>query len=481
MLKIPFYLSGCIFSRILKMWGGVFLNALKSIVPAVLLAVVMFLNCPLQIYAAGMPSREEAYNAVFKHWTDSDFSNYYMVYDNGFTPGAGYREERNYSFVSADTSEGLFCYDVSPDYNGLDIYFGCYSGGELTERYKKYCYNATYRLDDGSFIYFTSGATDNLCIKNADDGSTKFLSFNTNIPYFSSLDAARSYYDTGDTSGLKNPFALGLTVYDSSVEVPKDLKIEMGAQVKALLGGETLHSGSYGEEDCLFTWKQSAEALEAAEAEGLTYKTEIYYQQTVMSADSHFYNRKYRLSQSELIGTKNVTSVESSYSVSISVFDDILMKRYESGQVPSNFIIQNNSFPVYFYVRNVLGYKHSNWVKVTLNEDGFTQTNISNGYSVVTGGYDEIDGNVNLPGSGSSLKGDSVEGSQYGSNYKIDVGAADTKDFINNLKKGFGLLGDDGLIALLRECFSFIPNEYFVVLVGFISAAAVVGVFKLLF
>ncbi|MCM1440008.1 MAG: hypothetical protein NC131_12525 [Roseburia sp.] len=451
------------------------MKALKSIVPAVLLAVVMFISSSVDAYAASV-SRDDCMRFILSFSPEIEFSNYYFdaVIDSTGQECFGF-------IVSSAVSEyDMFCFFRSSTViNGetLDVLVPCNALSDGTVEAlpsSLYFFHQVLLRNDGSLPYSYSSGKD--CIN-----SYLFRTFSTNVPVFTSRDAVSDYVLTGDTSGLENPFALGLTVYDSSVEVPKDLKIEMGAQMKAFFSGDTLHSGSYGLEDCLFTWKQSAEALEAAEAEGLRYKTEIYYQQTILAADSHFYDRKYRLSNSELVGVKDVTSVESSYSASISVFDEIMQHWISSGSIPSGVFFRTNTYPAYFYVRNVLGYKHSNWVKVTLDENGFTETNISNGYSVVTGGYDEIDGNTNLPGSGSSLKGDSVSDSQYGSDYKIDVGSVDTKDFMNNIKRGFGLLGDDGLIALLREFFSFVPNEYFVVLVGFISAAAVVAVFKLLF
>lgn len=114
--------------------------------------------------------------------------------------------------------------------------------------------------------------------------------------------------------------------------------------------------------------------------------------------------------------------------------------------------------------------KASDWAKIKYSYDlddmPSTWTD-----QVVNNNTDIVDGNIE-PGQDTQ---DDIKDS-----YKVEDGQVNTNTgtIIDSIKNGFGLLGDSGLIILLGETFSFIPNEIIILLISTFGAICAVIVIK---
>lgn len=437
-------------------------------------------------YAAGS-DKAEAFNRVRIQNPNIVFSDFYAV---------GNRTDGGHDYVFVDSavypSDSFFCIVEDITYvNGNQGIRG----------------RAAYISSDGTVFYISGAFTRNIVqnsngswgsytvcmdvLYNTCYGSVDIA--DTNIPIFLSEEGAKAFYLDGDISGVKNPDSWDLYSYDSSVESPRDLRVDMDIEFREHLGssvGNAPQDVDTGNAHCKFSWNQSDEALKSAEEQGLMYKTEIYFQTTIIRYEDPFCLIKgsEALSPSEIICVKNVTSQANSYTFSYEDIQEVYKKWRSDGVFKSwsnewaTPVISN--FPCYFYVRNCVGTRCGNWIRVSVTDGKNGGIQISNslvGTNTVVSGYDEIKGDTPLPGFDSSMKGEPVQDSQYGADYKIDIDSKSVENLVGNVKNGFGILGSDGLVAFFEQCFSFLPSEYFSILVTFVSAAAVIALFKLLF
>lgn len=122
---------------------------------------------------------------------------------------------------------------------------------------------------------------------------------------------------------------------------------------------------------------------------------------------------------------------------------------------------------IYFYARNVCGSKCSNWVKVTF--DLITETSV----------YEEVE---SVPGSNipSDTKKDSSE--YYPSDYIYNDDEPYQGDnnggILGYIKSGLGLVGNNSIIALIGNTFSFLPRELTTLLLFGGALLVAVGIIK---
>lgn len=122
---------------------------------------------------------------------------------------------------------------------------------------------------------------------------------------------------------------------------------------------------------------------------------------------------------------------------------------------------------IYFYARNVCGSKCSNWVKVTF--DLITETSV----------YEEVESvsGSNVP---SDTKKDSSE--YYPSDYIYNDDEPYQGDnnggILGYIKNGLGLVGNNSIIALIGNTFSFLPRELTTLLLYGGALLVAVGIVK---
>lgn len=122
---------------------------------------------------------------------------------------------------------------------------------------------------------------------------------------------------------------------------------------------------------------------------------------------------------------------------------------------------------IYFYARNVCGSKCSNWVKVTF--DLITETSV----------YEEVESvsGSNVP---SDTKKDSSE--YYPSDYIYNDDEPYQGDnnggILGYIKNGLGLVGNNSIIALIGNTFSFLPRELTTLLLFGGALLVAVGIIK---
>lgn len=429
----------------------------KSITVFLISAMFIFSSIN-NAYAAGVPGRDEAYSSVCSQWSNVEFSNYYIIRDEAYMGGNGLVERLQYCFVTEDTAGGLFCYDVYDSYDGLYVKYGRYINGEFISETNRFVCCVSY-LHDGSFWALASGSGNNDIINNSSDGSTKFFSFDTNIPYFSSIESAKAYYEAGDTSGFKNLDKC--LVYDSGIETPKDLKITYSTN--KLFNDD----GSCDAPDFKFEWKQS----EDVDLSG--YKTEIYMQCTLVNPNlesiiKHDYSDSKLSNKIELetVNTQKQNSVICKWeNYSTALYDESVRLH---GYTPGMAIVVA---PMYFWVRNVKGNVYGDWVKVKVTRDNVVESGSTfNGEGTVTGGYEKIDGG----------SGEQKDDGEYGNSYHVDVEYKNVTSIIDYIKNGFGLLGDTGLIAMIKDVFSFLPAPIWTLLITTFSVCCLIIIWKVI-
>lgn len=445
----------------------------KFNIAAVLLAVLMMCILPFKIYAAGIPSLEDAKSDCIRHMGNVKLSDFYYKFINVSGLNSDYA---TFVFVNqdvVDSNKNLLIYK----YYYTDAYqlrFAKFENGEVVDiNSDRTRFGINYTVD-GAWLNCTANAGS--AVVDQSNFEKYFNSeIETNLPYFDSKDSAQAYYETGDTSGLLN--GDNFQTYDKSIETPRDMRVDMDADFRAQMGyapSNAPDDANASNSTCVFTWSQSEEVVEAG-----NYETEIYYQTTFVHHSNMFAigKKTFSLSSSVLVASVPVTRTGMTYTMDFKQITKIYEEWQDSGLIGGTLKPTYPTEPYYFYIRNKVGNNYGNWVRVTVTNDNITTSNTITGASTVTGGYDEIDGSsATLPGVNQKLDGDTVADSQYGKKYSVDIDSADLDSVVGKLRKGFGILGDNGLIALLNGFFSFIPDEYFSVLITFVSGACILGV-----
>lgn len=453
---------------------------IKINIAAMLLAVVMMCLVPVHAFAAGLPSLDEVRNAFLKDDSSINFSDYYFIYNTTRTQWGSTFDCVFYNLYDSGYEGDLFIYideNSTPfggNYVGMTYLNGEYKSAADAKVYNRQVW---YNSSNGQLCGSASGYGCGVDMQYMQPGqmNVDFRFGSTNIPLFDSLDSAKSYFETGDTSGLLN--GDNFQTYDKSIETPRDMRVDMDADFRAQMGyapSNAPDDANASNSTCVFTWSQSEEVVEAG-----NYETEIYYQTTFVHHSNMFAigKKTFSLSSSVLVASVPVTRTGMTYTMDFKQITKIYEEWQDSGLIGGTLKPTYPTEPYYFYIRNKVGNNYGNWVRVTVTNDNITTSNTITGASTVTGGYDEIDGSsATLPGVNQKLDGDTVADSQYGKKYSVDIDSADLDSVVGKLRKGFGILGDNGLIALLNAFFSFIPDEYFSVLITFVSGACILGV-----
>lgn len=432
----------------------------KNNIAAVLLAVMMMCLVPFKIYAASVPSLDEVRSAWLKGDPTIKLSDYYFIY----TYTAKDRSGEFYDFTTItvvdDSFKGkLFAYrdDNSTPVSG-NIYFMSFCDDKIITGSEAgvYVRNAIYYNINGSQLNSSTGLGGGYNMKYL--GSDLMKNFNisdTNIPLFDSKESAENYFNTGDTSGLLNSDKV--SSYDPSLEVPQDFKITFS-------GNKLFRDdGSVNQSDFQFEWFQSDDI------DLQDYRTEIYVQATIAQMNiidvfKKDYSKTYLTDKLLLVDC--TTDYSNNQSVKWDDFYKVINEDFGTHWDTSQPV---GVEPFYFWIRNIKGNSYSDWVKVKVTKNNIvTSGNELTGSGTVTKGYEQIDGS----------SGETKTDSKYGKTYHVDPDTKSVSSIIDYIKNGFGLLGDDGLIALFKETFSFLPAPVWTCIISMIAATCIIVIWK---
>lgn len=412
------------------------MNKKKINIAAVVLAVMMMCMMPVKIFAADKKifSVSDALIDVQERYSDVQLSKYYFVAENSGS--------KTYCFYDIGKSESqpFFYVADSNKYN-----FGAFLNGEFIS------YNSSGYLCCGIGVNSDGVATSTF--RGGNINQLYCTSYDSNFPVFSSFDSAKSYFETGDTSGLLNSDMLAS--YD--LEVPQDFKITFS-------GNKLFRDdGSVNQSDFQFEWSQSDDI------DLQDYRTEIYVQATIAQMNiidvfKKDYSKTYLTSKLLLVDC--TTDYSNSQSVKWADFYKIINDDFGNHKDTSQPI---GVEPFFFWIRNIKGNSYSDWVKVKVTKNNIvTSGNELTGSGTVTKGYEQIDGS----------SGETKTDSKYGKTYHVDPDTKSVSSIVDCIKNGFGLLGDDGLIALFKETFSFLPAPVWTCIIAMIAASCIVVIWK---
>lgn len=432
----------------------------KNNIAAVLLAVMMIFLVPFKIYAAGVPSLDEVRSAWLKGDSGIKLSDYYFIYNYTAKDRSGEFYDFTTITVVDDSFKGqLFAYrdDNSTPVSGNIYFMSFYDDNIITgAEAGVYVRNATYYNINGSQLNSASGLGGGYDMKYL--GSDIMKNFNisdTNIPLFDSKESAENYFNTGDTSGLLNGDKV--SSYDPSLEVPQDFKITFS-------GNKLFRDdGSVNQSDFQFEWFQSDDI------DLQDYRTEIYVQATIAQMNiidvfKKDYSKTYLTDKLLLVDC--TTDYSNNQSVKWDDFYKVINEDFGTHWDTSQPV---GVEPFFFWIRNIKGNSYSDWVKVKVTKNNIvTSGNELTGSGTVTKGYEQIDGS----------SGETKTDSSYGKTYHVDPDTKSVSSIIDYIMNGFGLLGDDGLIALFKETFSFLPAPVWTCIISMIAATCIIVIWK---
>ncbi len=292
--------------------------------------------------------------------------------------------------------------------------------------------------------------------------------FSSTLPIFKAgdTDAINTYLENGDTSGAIND---DNTENDGSIEPPHDLKIS----------GEF----SFGTIQKVFHDKLLSFSWSIPEMKDLTYDAQFKFnyldkkQNTENGIDSSWYdwrdNIKYNYDSAAMI---------------LDVVNKVQGVNWLSSARTSLGLSMDDCYSITFRVRNRKGNKVSNWVEIQLGQDGKAtarETDL-NGNTQKSDEYNE-DSNPSTndanPGSNDFydwVKDNTDNANNSDSSTSSNGLTSSIKDLKAFITSGFGLLGSNGIIALMSGLFSYIPASVWTLIKAAISMTILVMLIGLL-
>ena len=298
-----------------------------------------------------------------------------------------------------------------------------------------------------------------------------FFTFSSNLPIFdkSNLDAIKAYEESGDISGAENVDDISSENIDGSIEVPHNLKIS----------GEF----SFGTIQKVFHNKLLSFGWSIPEMEGLTYDAQFKFnyldkkQDTENGIDSGWYDWR-----------NNIKYNYDSAAMILDVVNKVQGINWLSSARTSLGLSMDDCYSVTFRVRNRKGDKVSNWVEIQLGQDGKATTRETdlNGNTQKSDEYNEDTNpstNDENPGSNDFydwVKDNTNNANNSDSSTSSNGLSSSIKDLKVFITSGFGLLGSNGIIALMSGLFSYIPASVWTLIKAAISMTILVMLIGLL-
>ncbi len=324
-----------------------------------------------------------------------------------------------------------------------------------------------YEYDGSTFSYFSlkDEHVNNLeCHPYWDTSKIEDSGFyKSNIPYFSSKEECLAYI-SGDLS-VKNAINYESDICDIlyDLEAPKNLKIK-----------DVQNTGTDGY--FLITWEQTDENYK-------NWQTEIYRYVDFRHRSSVliFSWADWKYVDDYYVGQTIIDTYKLSYKHHhLDNLDDEELSDRIHEDYPNDYggIYEYQDEKI--YMRNYYydgTYRHySNWLVLEFDSEEDAWINPEMNSTVVEKEGSELD----IDDNGVPIQPDSnvVQDSEYTGGVNDNYERVDGTDLISWIKNGFGLGGENGVLGMMGESFSFIPGELWAVFAAGISMMVVVAVFK---
>lgn len=362
-----------------------------------------------------------------------------------------------YTYVFND--EGIIHHEQSQFFGNVFSYFSSCTG---SFKYLEYYYHketetySLYKLK-GEYAHFNC----ELVWKNPT--IEEFGYIHTNIPIFESQEQALKYIngEIDEKSAINYESDICDILYD--LEAPKNLKIK-----------DVQNTGPEGYFN--ITWEQT-------DPDYVNWQTEIYnyidfrYRNSVLI----FSWADWKYVEDYYAGQSIVETYKLSYKHRHrDNLDDGDLHDRMSEDYPTDYGGIYKIGDEKLYIRNFYydgTYKHySNWIVLEFDSEEDAWMNPEMNSTVVEKEGSELDVDDN----GVPIQPDSnvVQDSEYTGGVNENYERVDGTDLISWIKNGFGLGGDNGVLGMMGESFSFIPGEIWAVFAAGISMMVVVAVFK---
>lgn len=303
--------------------------------------------------------------------------------------------------------------------------------------------------------------------------------YKTNIYTFDTIEHAKEYLLNGKIDGILNKDDTELKyTYDSSVPVPENVHIEqfyMHEENNAV----TLPV-------CNLNFTETQEYIDAGgryeikwRIGGSCVERGLFTEKSSNRADftTGFFNSDLLTPRldNEVGCARNPTEIihyfekfeDMEFKKSLSAYQQVNEK---AGALSS---VLTKPDKIEFYIRNITAdNRSSDWVRCSY---GFDVDDLKEHYNnkTIEGTTDVVDGSKNP---------EDITDSDIKSSYEITdpdkEDSANSGSIIDWIKNGLGLLGDDGLIHMLGEVFSFLPKPIITILITTISVCCLIVIVK---
>lgn len=392
----------------------------------------------------------------------------------------------NCSFSYESNTPLYISYDPTQSYLGLRyIVRNCADGYTPKNAVTSFTHNHIQYISDMLKPYdewkdtqtvngeFSSQALENVNIKDSSHSENKY-EFHSTLPIFDKSkddyeDNVMKYLESGDTSGCENEKDLDKTKIDDSIEVPHGLKIS----------GEF----SFGTIQKVFHDKLLSFGWSIPEMEDLSYDAQFKFNylnkkmDSENGIDSDWYNWR-----------DNIKYNYDSAAMILDVVNKIQGVNWLSSARTSLGLSMDDCYSITFRVRNRKGDKVSNWVEIQLGQDGkatVRETDLD-GNTKDSDEYNEDTNpstNDTNPGSNDFydwVKDNTDNANNSDSSTSSNGLTSSIKDLKAFITSGFGLLGSNGIIALMSGLFSYIPASVWTLIKAAISMTILVMLIGLL-
>lgn len=307
--------------------------------------------------------------------------------------------------------------------------------------------------------------------------------FSSTLPIFKAgdTDAINAYLENGDLSGAENEYDISQPEQDDSVELPKNVRT-YGNVFETTLRQASLQGRQVKYNAMTVRWDPPSDIN--------SYSYDVKIQCTYSITSNSNISATGRVPDLTKSETTSAVMIVTDYPyANRGTYDLTTGKEIARGEnQPEDCVINEESlkkltyscdfenvFPtkLKIWIRNRKGNKCSNWVAVTSNasqvagSDSKANVEDDNGNKVASDDYDDTP----------------IDNSDKHTYYDTDPDTSSTespqfslKEFYSYLKSGFGLLGNNGLIAFFAKSFSFIPSNIWSLITGGVAVMIIVGI-----
>ena len=414
-----------------------------------LLTLIVIMSC-ICIYDDVHAESEEheylVYGTVEFYYNGFYYTDTYDISYTSDKPIAAYLKKQYKNNELTQYYIYISCYRPSGDFYFESILGTVFYGGDIyAERriYNDVARTSLYKSESLLYVNYIL------------DRTYETVDFHTSIPLFDSQEEAEAFLRGEKTEKDALNYESDLCNIKYDLEVPQNMKA---------VRDEGLFTGALK-----FTWTQSAEGYEEWETEFYVFQDFKYRSSflTLSLADWKYAEKFYLFT--EYVDTRKLY-----FRSTEEIFEKHDVQRKRSEAYPCDYGGYYEPLVDEYYIRNHYfdgdTHHYSNWVVVSFDyESGDIVTTIKE----LEGSEIEHDENGNVVVGTTNQN----QNSQYGDGYDI-YSEESSSDIVNFIKSGFGLLGEDGVLTLLSQTFSFIPTELWSVFIAGMALMVLIAIAK---